>query len=610
MKKILSLLSVAALLFCAACTKYEPRKISEPSVAATNNDIVYVQSVELTDTAIILDLKMYTDEDFYFAESTHLVADGKTYKRIDDDALNKVMNLLLPTGEYKLIFEPLPLNTQSFDFSEGTPEGWDLYGINVSGKNTVKSPLAVIPQELIYPDSSNVFCAPIMEAAPTEIRFHLADYRPEYGDLTVTIEGSVISENKTVPVDNDGNAVLTVNLYGTSYVNVALPNVSVYKEHFRVAPGEVTDVYFTNDLFTSKYKEVNDFFYTPDNNVLFTTGKYSELNNIMQGLGKMSFEAEFDDFYDWSITAEEFMKSVNAAHDHVTDVIDNSYLNDNVKNYLKTKNNIEAATYIANMWSILASLYVEDKGTTEGVYEANIARPRLGDMLVGEAYFDQIEPEYAADPNLLLLTANRFDSWDEIINDDLYNEMKEYCRAMNKAAAAKLTDYDISKLEVLSSPFYAQAAALKQKDTEKVLENMMDMVCELPDAEDDDLFDAIMSAYKGKVVLVDLWNTWCGPCRRALVANEPLKSGELSSDDIAWVYIADESSSPTEYANLLPTIKGDHYFVNSDQIQAIRRRFNVDGIPYYILVDREGNAEGHPDFRDHTELIKGVKSKL
>ena len=42
-----------------------------------------------------------------------------------------------------------------------------------------------------------------------------------------------------------------------------------------------------------------------------------------------------------------------------------------------------------------------------------------------------------------------------------------------------------------------------------------------------ELFDAIIAPYRGKVVLVDFWNTWCGPCRMALKAIEPAKEDEL-----------------------------------------------------------------------------------
>ena len=100
------------------------------------------------------------------------------------------------------------------------------------------------------------------------------------------------------------------------------------------------------------------------------------------------------------------------------------------------------------------------------------------------------------------------------------------------------------------------------------------------------LFEEIIGKHKGKVVLVDLWNTWCGPCRGAIAHNEPLKTGELADDDIVWIYIADESSDVNKYADMIKDIKGEHYLVNAQQIQAIRNAFDVDGIPFYILVDR------------------------
>ena len=49
---------------------------------------------------------------------------------------------------------------------------------------------------------------------------------------------------------------------------------------------------------------------------------------------------------------------------------------------------------------------------------------------------------------------------------------------------------------------------------------------------------------------------------------------------------------------MIPGIKGLHYRLNGDQINAIMDRFKVDGIPYYILVDRKGNATGRPDLRN------------
>lgn len=110
--------------------------------------------------------------------------------------------------------------------------------------------------------------------------------------------------------------------------------------------------------------------------------------------------------------------------------------------------------------------------------------------------------------------------------------------------------------------------------------------------------------------MVDLWNTWCGPCRAALANNEPEKGGDLSSDDIVWIYIADESSPIDQYAAKIKDIRGIHFRVSDKQITALRKQFNVDGIPYYILVNRQGKATGHPDLRDHNAFKKAILDEV
>ncbi len=149
-----------------------------------------------------------------------------------------------------------------------------------------------------------------------------------------------------------------------------------------------------------------------------------------------------------------------------------------------------------------------------------------------------------------------------------------------------------------------------QQLPEGLPKEIIDAVGADPSVPGEQLFEEIIGKHKGNVVLVDLWNTWCGPCRGAIAHNEPLKTGELADDDIVWIYIADESSDVNKYADMIKSIKGEHYLVNAQQIQAIRNAFDVDGIPFYILVDREGKAVGHPDFRDKNLLIKGIKEKL
>ncbi|MBD0832394.1 thioredoxin-like domain-containing protein [Aestuariibaculum sediminum] len=111
---------------------------------------------------------------------------------------------------------------------------------------------------------------------------------------------------------------------------------------------------------------------------------------------------------------------------------------------------------------------------------------------------------------------------------------------------------------------------------------------EVPNTEADKVFDAIISKYKGKVVFVDFWATWCGPCRSGMERIKPLKE-ELKDKDVVFVYITDPSSPKNTYNNMIPNIKGEHYRVSTDEWNYLKSKFNITGIPHYLLIDKEGN---------------------
>ncbi len=113
------------------------------------------------------------------------------------------------------------------------------------------------------------------------------------------------------------------------------------------------------------------------------------------------------------------------------------------------------------------------------------------------------------------------------------------------------------------------------------------IVKEVPKTSGDKVFDAIISNYKGKVVFVDFWATWCAPCRSGIERIKPLKE-ELSKENVAFVYITNQSSPKTTYDNMVPDIKGDHYRLTADEYNVIADRFKISGIPHYMLVGKDG----------------------
>jgi len=206
----------------------------------------------------------------------------------------------------------------------------------------------------------------------------------------------------------------------------------------------------------------------------------------------------------------------------------------------------------------------------------------------------------------------RADVWNNAgVDVTMFNALAAYQKAYTSDSSAQLDEASLESLKASAYPAFAQAAEARWQEAEKLLNSSAAKLVEpTPEVADDKIFEEIIRPYKGKVVVVDLWNTWCGPCRAAIAANEPLKSSELASDDIVWIYIADESSPVSTYLTMIPDIKGHYFRVKDEQIRKIREHFNVDGIPYYIIVDREGNAEGRPDLRNHNLYVSTILGKL
>lgn len=118
-------------------------------------------------------------------------------------------------------------------------------------------------------------------------------------------------------------------------------------------------------------------------------------------------------------------------------------------------------------------------------------------------------------------------------------------------------------------------------------------VLNTPTNDDEELFVEMMKPFKGKVILVDVWATWCGPCRMANKEMEPLKAQLSDEEDLIFLYLAGEDSPENTWENMIPDLKGEHYRVNQAQWDYLRESLNARGVPTYIIIDKEGNHTFH-----------------
>ena len=97
-----------------------------------------------------------------------------------------------------------------------------------------------------------------------------------------------------------------------------------------------------------------------------------------------------------------------------------------------------------------------------------------------------------------------------------------------------------------------------------------------------------LADYRGKVVLLNFWATWCAPCREEMPSLDALQA-ELGGDDFQVVAIAAGHNPAPAIEKFLTEAKITNLPVLLDPRQGLARGMGVMGMPVTILIDRDGN---------------------
>lgn len=131
-------------------------------------------------------------------------------------------------------------------------------------------------------------------------------------------------------------------------------------------------------------------------------------------------------------------------------------------------------------------------------------------------------------------------------------------------------------------------------------------VADMSDGEQ--ILRKLIEPYKGKIILLDIWGTWCGPCKDALSRSQA-EYKRLKDFDLVYLYLANNSSEES-WKNVIKMydVTGDnvvHYNLPKPQQSAIEAFLKVQAFPTYKLIDREGNVlDVNADPRDLEGLAR------
>ncbi len=112
--------------------------------------------------------------------------------------------------------------------------------------------------------------------------------------------------------------------------------------------------------------------------------------------------------------------------------------------------------------------------------------------------------------------------------------------------------------------------------------------------------------FRGKVVLLDFWATWCGPCIHELPSLQAIYEKHKHNPDFALISISSDVNDET-VAKFVA--ENDMPWIHIREIEEMQAKYNVIGIPHYTVIDQNGLIR-EDNLRGGVEIDAAVSSLL
>ncbi|MCR5361940.1 MAG: hypothetical protein K6E73_08015 [Bacteroidales bacterium] len=175
----------------------------------------------------------------------------------------------------------------------------------------------------------------------------------------------------------------------------------------------------------------------------------------------------------------------------------------------------------------------------------------------------------------------------------------------------------LANAEIKNADIKALVNELNEKYIALVRRDISQSPCLRPNSDVEGLTDGeqilrkILEPYKGRIVYLDVWGTWCSPCKKKLKESPRVKKA-LADLDIVYLYLCNHSTDES-WKNVIKEydLLDDncvHYNLPTEQQAAVERFIKLTGYPTYRLIDREGGI--HELHWLHTDDMKKFRKTI
>ena len=219
----------------------------------------------------------------------------------------------------------------------------------------------------------------------------------------------------------------------------------------------------------------------------------------------------------------------------------------------------------------------------------------LGEIAVTPVNYDSIRIfsiiEYVPDPLLIqIMLTEMLSQYFERENITAYESYHDVVETYIKEPFLKepLAQKYLQTKHRIENPQVYTASILEDESNHSLQEAVNLSLQKAVNLSAKQIFDEIFQQNKSKVIYIDFWGTWCGPCLAEL-PNSKIVEHEFENEDVVFIYICFESEEEQWKATLDKfKLGGQHYHLSNRQSAEMRNLLRISGLPFYMLIDKNG----------------------